>query len=124
MTFAVDRPAAIAEPGKRPPLFRNTFVEVQLVSEPMDEQIVVPVSALHQGRIYVVSDDNRLEVRQVEVNFTQGSFAVLQRGIKPGERIVISDLSSAVPGMLLDLQDDQKSKRRLVAEATGKEPKK
>ncbi len=124
VVVAVDRPAAMAEPGKRPPLFRNTFVEVQLVSEPRDEQIVVPVSALHQGRIYVVNDDNRLEVRQVEVNFTQGNFAVLQRGIKPGERIVTSDLSSAVPGMLLDLQDDQKSRRRLVAEATGKEPKK
>jgi len=124
VVVAVDRPAALAEPGRRPPLFRNTFVEVELVSKARDEQIVVPVSALHQGRIYVVNDENRLEVRQVEVNFTQGSYAVLQRGVKPGERIVTSDLASAVAGMLLDPQEDKKSKRRLVAEATGTEPQK
>jgi RND family efflux transporter MFP subunit len=122
VVVAVDRPVDVAEPGKRPPLFRNTFVEVELTARPKDEHIVVPISTLHQGRIYVVNDDDRLEVRPVEVNFTQGNFAVLERGIKPGERIVTSDLTSAVSGMLLDPQEDQKSKRRLVAEVTGKEP--
>ncbi len=124
VVVAVDQPAALAEPGQRPPLFRNTFVEVELVSRPGGEEVVVPVSSLHQGRIYLVDDDSRLEVRQVRVKFSQGSFAVLEKGIKPGERIVTSDLSSAVPGMLLDPQEDKKSKQRLVAEATGKEPKK
>ncbi|MBU8871409.1 MAG: HlyD family efflux transporter periplasmic adaptor subunit [Gemmatimonadales bacterium] len=122
VVVAVDRPIDVAEPGKRPPLFRNTFVEVELTARPGDEHIVVPISTLHQGRIYVVSDENRLEVRPVKVNFTQGSFAVLEQGIKPGERIVTSDLVSAVSGMLLDPQEDKKSKRRLITEATGKEP--
>ena len=83
----------------------------------------MPVSALHQGRIYLVNDENRLEVRQVEIEFTQGNYAVLKRGVEPGERIVTTDLASAVPGMLLDPQEDKKSKRRLVAEATGQEPR-
>ena len=124
VVVAVDDPTLQAEPGKRPPLFRNTFVEVELISAPTEGQIVVPVSALHQGRIYVVNDDNRLELREFELDFTQGGYAVLRRGIKPGERIVTSDLTSAVPGMLLDPQDDKQSKRRLVIEATGKEPQK
>jgi RND family efflux transporter MFP subunit len=124
VVVAVDNPAALAEPGKRPPLFRNTFVEVELTSTPQEGRLVVPVSALHQGRIYVVNEDNRLELRKVEVDFTQDSYAVLNRGIKPGERIVTSDLASAVAGMLLAPQEDKKSKQRLVAEATGKEPQK
>ena len=123
VVVAIDRPTAQAEPGKRPPLFRNTFVEVELRSGSRGEQIVVPVSALHQGRIYLVNDESRLEVRQVEIEFTQGNYAVLKRGVEPGERIVTTDLASAVPGMLLDPQEDKKSKRRLVAEATGQEPR-
>jgi RND family efflux transporter MFP subunit len=124
VVVAVDRPTDAAKPGNRPPLFRNTFVEVELTASPMADQIVVPVSAIHQGRIYVVNDEDRLEVRPVKVNFTQEGFAVLEKGIKPGERIVTSDLASAVPGMLLAPQEDKKSKRRLVTEATGKEPQK
>ena len=122
VVVAVDRPAELAQPGKRPPLYRNTFVEVELTSEPVADRIVVPLSALHQGRIYVVNEDGRLEVRNVEVSFAQGGYAVLKTGVKPGERIVTSDLASAVDGMLLDPQDDKKSKRLMVIEATGKEP--
>ncbi len=123
VVVAIDHPADLAQPGKRPPLYRNTFVEVELKSGPMKDRIVVPLSSLHRGRIYVVSEDNRLEVRKVEIDFAQGGYAVLKKGVKPGERIVTSDLASAIDGMLLDPQDDKKAKKRMVIEATGKEPR-
>lgn len=123
VVVAIDHPADLAQPGKRPPLYRNTFVEVELKSGPMKNQIVVPLSSLHRGRIYVVNEDNRLETRKVEIGFTQGGYAVLKEGVNPGERIVTSDLPSAIDGMLLDPQDDKKTKKRMVIEATGKEPR-
>ncbi|MBE9553018.1 MAG: hypothetical protein IMF05_06120 [Proteobacteria bacterium] len=89
----------------------------------MENQIVVPLSSLHRGQIYVVNEDNRLETRKVEIGFTLGGYAVLKEGVKPGERIVTSDLASAIDGMLLDPQDDKKTKKRMVIEATGKEPR-
>lgn len=121
VVVAIDHPADLAQPGRRPPLYRNTFVEVELKSGPMENQIVVPLSSLHRGRIYVVNEDSRLETRKVEIGFTQGGYAVLKEGVKPGERIVTSDLASAIDGMLLDPQDDKKTKKRMVMEATGKE---
>ena len=124
VVIAIDRPTDIAQPGKRPPLFRNTFVEVELTSPPIAGQIVVPLSALHNGQIYAVDGNSRLDVRRVEVAFAQGGYAVLKKGVKPGERIVTSDLASAIKGMLLDPQDDKKTKERMVIEATGKEPEK
>ena len=105
-------------------MFRNTFVEVELTSPPIAGQIVVPLSALHNGQIYAVDGNSRLDVRRVEVAFAQGGYAVLKKGVKPGERIVTSDLASAIKGMLLDPQDDKKTKKRMVIEATGKEPEK
>jgi len=122
VVVTIFRPAAKAQPGQRPPLYRNTFVEVELTSPPMAGQIVVPLSALHSGQVYVVDDDSRLDVRKVEVAFAQGNYAVLKKGVKPGERIVTSDLASAIKGMLLDPQEDKKTKKLMVIEATGKEP--
>lgn len=122
VVVAIDRPTDLAQPGQRPPLFRNTFVEVELTSSPIAGQIVVPLSAVHSGHVYVVDADSRLDVRKVEISFTQGGYAVLKKGVKPEERIVTSDLSSAIKGMLLELQEDTKTRKILIAEATGKEP--
>jgi RND family efflux transporter MFP subunit len=122
VVVAIDDPAGQAMPGKRPPLLRNTFVEVELIAPEMADQLAVPLSAIHAGKIYVVGTDSRLEIRDVDVAFSQRGFAVLRGGIGAGEMIVTSDLSSAVPGMLLEAQEDRKSKRRMVEAATGKAP--
>lgn len=119
VVVAVDRPYEAAQPGQRPPLLRETFVEVELSSPPIKEQIVVPLNSVHRGEVYVVNDESRLEKRKVKVSFSQQGYAVIGKGIKPGERIVSSDLISAVEGMLLDAQEDIKTQQRLIKEATG-----
>ncbi len=124
VVVAIDDPAGKAKPGQRPPLYRNTFVEVELTSAPLEGRIVVPLSALKDSQVFVVDGESRLDLRKVEVAFTQGGFAVLAAGLEPGERIVTSDLQSAIKGMLLDPQEDRKAKRSMVVEATGKEPQK
>ncbi|NOR51689.1 MAG: efflux RND transporter periplasmic adaptor subunit [Gammaproteobacteria bacterium] len=120
----VDRPYASASPGKRPPLLRDTFVEVELYSELIAKQIVVPRSAVHDGTVYLINDESRLEMRKVKVGFSQQGYSVIAKGLKPGEHIVTSDLLTATEGMLLAPQEDKKGKRSMVIEATGKDPKK
>jgi multidrug efflux pump subunit AcrA (membrane-fusion protein) len=124
VVVAVDRPYAIAEPGERPPLLRNTFVEVELASPPLADQLVVPIDAVHDGFVYVVDGDSRLAKRQVKVRFAQNGYAVLDAGVAAGDRVVTSDLVSAVEGMLLAPQEDRKTKRQMILAATGKEPAK
>ncbi|MDX2462919.1 MAG: efflux RND transporter periplasmic adaptor subunit [Porticoccus sp.] len=121
---AVDRPYASASPGVRPPLLRDTFVEVELSSDQLEKQIVVPLSAMHDGMVYIVDDESRLEMRKVKVEFSRQGYAVIAKGLKPGEQIVTSDLISATESMLLAPQEDKKSNRQMVIEATGKDPKK
>jgi RND family efflux transporter MFP subunit len=122
VVVAVDRPYAKAQPGERPPLLRNTFVEVELASPPLEDQVVVPLNALHDDFIYVVDNDSRLAKRKVTVRFAQNGYALLDAGVEAGDRIVTSDLVSAVEGMLLAPQEDKKTRRVLILAATGKEP--
>ncbi len=115
----VDDPYGKAQPGQRPPLIRNTFVEVELIGKPQGKQIVVPISALHEGKLYVLDEDQRLDIRKVKVAFTQGRYAVLEKGLKPDEKIVVSDLIPAIQGMLLEPVVDKKSRKALMAEVSG-----
>jgi hypothetical protein len=57
---------------------------------------VVPREALRDGDIYVVTDENRLEPREIEISFVQSEFACVRSGVEEGERIVLSDVAPAV----------------------------
>jgi membrane fusion protein, multidrug efflux system len=117
---AVDEPYRMIIPGKRPPLTKNMFVEVELSGPVRTEQVIVPRVALHDGQLYVADKDNRLELRDVTVAFSQTNFAAISQGLKAGERVIVSDLIPAVDGMLLDPVADERTKKALIAEATGK----
>lgn len=119
---AVDDPYGQAVAGIRPPLAKNMFVEVELRGRPRPGQIVVPRAALRGKGVLVLGKDNRLEKRAVGIGFLQSGFAVVTRGLKAGERIVVSDMSLAIEGMLLDPVADGDAARALVDDAEGRGP--
>ncbi len=106
-------------PGKRPPLVKGMFVEVELRTAQLKKQIVVPRSALHDSHLYLVNKENRLEISPVEVMFNQGNLAVISKGLKAGEKVVVSDLSPAIPDMLLKSTTDKELMDRIKQEATS-----
>lgn len=117
---AVDEPYAMAEPGVRPPLSKGMFVEIEVRTKARDGVIAMPRAAVHDGRIYVVNGDNRLDIREVKTGLAQGDIVVISTGLSAGEKIVVSDLIPAVPGMLLDPRRDEDLQSRIADEATGK----
>lgn len=122
IVVSVEDPYGKAVPGQRPILAPDTFVEVELSGRPLEDEIVVPASALHQGKLYVVNEENRLDIRPAQVKFYQGSFAVLAKGASEGDLIVLTELVPAVDGMLLKPENDKKRVERLAQEAQGKTP--
>ena len=117
----VARPYALARPGERPPLLRDTFVEVKLSAPAATKRLVVPRNAVHSGHLYVINSESRLEKRAVEIAFSQPGYSVISRGISEGERIITSELATAVEGMLLSSVEDKKSLQWLKSAASGKE---
>lgn len=120
VVVAVDQPYLNARPGIRPPLLKGMFCEVELRGKPGKERVILPRPAWHDGFVYIVNKENRLERRSVETAYFQNNFAVLENGIEPGEKIVVSDLSPAVEGMLLNAVVDPGLFQQIIEEATGR----
>ena len=82
-----------------PPLTVGLFVEAEIEGNPVDNVVVVPRSALRPGnRLYVVSAENRLVFRDVEVIRLADESAYIGDGIENGETICLSTLDSPVEG--------------------------
>ncbi|MBT3914840.1 MAG: efflux RND transporter periplasmic adaptor subunit [Rhodospirillaceae bacterium] len=118
---AVDNPYKLSIDGNRPPLTKNMYVEVELRGIPQKDKIVLPRSALHNGRVYIAGKNNRLEIKPVKIAYSQGNLTVLASGLKAGERVVVSDLIPAINGMLLSTVDDERVEQSLREAANGED---
>jgi multidrug efflux pump subunit AcrA (membrane-fusion protein) len=117
---AVDKPYQQVEVGKKPPLIRNTFVEVELRGKPKSNLFAIPRSALHDGdTVYLADANKRLEIRLVKVAFTQGDIALISAGLQADERLILSDVIPASSGMLLALQRDDATAMAVKQAALG-----
>lgn len=112
---AVDEPYAQARLGERPALVKGMFCEVEIRGRARPG-LVIPRTALHEDRVYVVNAENRLESRLVTVEYAQRNYVVVAEGLAEGERVVLSDLQPAIDGMLLAPEPDSAARAALVAE--------
>ncbi|PSF07152.1 efflux transporter periplasmic adaptor subunit [Marinobacter fuscus] len=99
--ISVDEPYRNANPPARPPLVRNMFVQASITAQTPEPVIVIPASAVHQGVVYLADDDNRLQRQPVSVAWQQGEDVVIDKGLAPGDRLVLDDLVPAIDGTLL-----------------------
>lgn len=115
VVIAVDRPLEKTIPGRRPPLSKGMFVEVVIRGRVQPGRLLVPRSAVRNGRVHVVDAESRLQVRPVEVLFSQGPATVLAGGVAAGDRVLVSEPVPAVAGMLLDPVPDAALQAQLAA---------
>ena len=118
----VQNPYEQAVSGRRPPLISDMFVQVELLGQNSNKFTVIPASALHEGRVYVMNEEQRLEFRQVKVSFHHDGYVVIKKGLKPKEKIVTSDLVPAIEGMLLKPMKDSKTMKQLFMDTMGEIP--
>ena len=105
LVIAVENPYKGIIPGVRPPLLKGMYTSVEIFA-PQKPTLVIPRKAVHQGRVYLATIDNTLAIRPIEVLFSQGELLVIaeqegNRGIKEGEKIIISDVIPVMEGMPL-----------------------
>ncbi|MEM0923971.1 MAG: hemolysin D [Pseudomonadota bacterium] len=106
--------------GGRPPLIKGTFVRVDLSAPPVAGAILVPRSAIRNGKVMIAGPDDRLDFVPVTQIFAFETVAVLAPGSLPRHaRIITSDLSPAIEGHLLAPEPDLVAEARLSAAASG-----
>ena len=119
LVVGVDDPYEKIIPGKRPPLIKGMYTAVDIFA-PAYPAMVVPRKAVHQGRVYIANNENRLEIRSIEVLLIQGDLMVISSGIDQGERVIITDLIPVIEGMPLQVisatEFEKEMKKRAVGE--------
>ncbi len=99
LIVGIDNPQQQEVLGIRPPLFKGMFLRVEITGHSF-QAIKIPRSAIHQGKLYLMDEENRLMIEPAKVAFSQGDHAILQ-DFPTSKKLVLSDLIPAVPGMLL-----------------------
>ncbi len=99
----VEDPLALEsdDPGV-PPLLLGSFVNVRIDGHSLDNVVALDRTLLRDGdRVWVMGSDDALEIREVRVVFRSEDRVLVREGLRAGERLVKSDLSSPVTGMAL-----------------------
>ena len=99
-----------------PPPVPGTYCEVELRGKPLEESFIVPRAAIRQAAVFLVDNENRLRKKTIEVKLVQQNFASIT-GLQPGDRIVVSDPTPAIEGMLVLPQLDHQLATSLRKEA-------
>jgi RND family efflux transporter MFP subunit len=88
----------------RPPLLIGEYVRLEIEGRKLKNVYRLPRTALRDNtRIWLVSKDGKLEIRNVETLWRDAQTVLLTDGIQPGERLIVSDLSKPVNGMQLQV---------------------
>ncbi|KAA9131064.1 efflux RND transporter periplasmic adaptor subunit [Marinihelvus fidelis] len=82
------------------PMAVGLFVNAGIDAVSERQAYVMPRLALrNQDKVYVINEDNRLEIRTVEVLSTSEDRVLVTAGVDSGDRVVTSTLPNAVDGM-------------------------
>lgn len=86
------------DPRTEAPLLKDMYVKVNVTGDSLPT-LVIPSRALHGNRVYVVSDDNTLMIKDVSVAYEQQGYSAITSGLTEGDRVVLSDILAPVQGM-------------------------
>ena len=82
------------------PLAVGMFVHADIAGVNSQSALVLPRLALRNAnKVYVINDENRLEIRTVEVISTSEETVLVSNGVEVGDKVVTSTIPAAVDGM-------------------------
>lgn len=85
------------------PLAVGMFVTAEIQGSTEQAAYVMPRMALrNKDTVYVINEENRLEIRTVRVLSTSEDQVMVISGVDPGEHVVTSTLPNAVDGMAVE----------------------
>ncbi|MFI8483291.1 MdtA/MuxA family multidrug efflux RND transporter periplasmic adaptor subunit [Pseudomonas sp. NPDC078700] len=88
-------------------LYPNQFVNVRLRVETRKNVDVIPAAALQFGSqgpfVYIVDNEDKIRIRQVEVGPSNGETTLIEKGIKVGERVVLEGTDRLRDGNKVDV---------------------
>lgn len=98
---SIPDPMALSSGDSAQTLMINDYVTVEITGRELPEVFELPRSALQDGDTVWVCDNDTLDIRKVTIAWKSTKKIYVQTGLVPGDRVVVSDLSTPVQGMPL-----------------------
>lgn len=87
-----------------PPLLIGSYVRVEIEGQTITSVVPLRRNHLRDGSYaWIMNDQDTMEIRPVKIVFRDKDIVYVSEGIRHGERIVTTDISAPVNGMLLRL---------------------
>jgi multidrug efflux system membrane fusion protein len=94
-------------------LWPGQFVTVVFTLDTIQNAAVVPAVAVQAGQqgqfVYVVTAENKAEMRPVTVGRTFGEKTIIDKGVAPGDTVVIDGQLRLFPGAPVQAVDGSKT---------------
>ena len=111
----------------RTPLLIGEYVRVKIIGRKLDNVFQIPRTALKDNSsIWIVGENQTLEIRKVRAVWRDADVVLLQDGLKPGERLIVSDLPAPVEGLTVrveplksEMKSDQPLKEKSVKDGNS-----
>jgi RND family efflux transporter MFP subunit len=104
---------------KQPEMILRTYVRVEIEGSELSDVFSIPRTAFRDGgRVWILQPDNTLDIRKVEIAWSDKDTVYVTNNLQDGDFLITSDLTTPVQGMALRL-DDIKTSRK--ADNTSKE---
>ncbi|MDQ2979139.1 MAG: MdtA/MuxA family multidrug efflux RND transporter periplasmic adaptor subunit [Acidobacteriota bacterium] len=83
-------------------LFANQFVNARLLVDTLRNTVIIPTAALQRSPqatfVWALKADSTVEMRNVEVQLTEGDATSIKKGVAPGEAVVTEGVDKLQPG--------------------------
>lgn len=84
------------------PMLLGSYVRAAIQGEKLENVYNVPRAAIRDGaRVWLMDGEGRMEIRTVSVLWSEREHVLVNAGLSDGDRLIVSDVPNAVPGMLL-----------------------
>lgn len=84
------------------------FSTVRILYDYIEGALIVPKRSVRElqtiYQVFVVTEENKIEIRQIEVAYSIGQQYMVKSGLKAGERIVLDGIEKIRPGMVISPQ--------------------
>jgi RND family efflux transporter MFP subunit len=107
-----------------PAMLIGEYVQADIQGRAIADAYRIPREALRErSRVWVVAKEGTLDIREVQVAWRDTQSVIVKEGLKPGERVVVSDLAAPVKGMAVDIDSTDRPLIRPASTPATNNPK-
>ena len=93
-----------------PPLILQTLLETEIVGKPIEDVVRLERSYVRDGDTVWVMSEEKLEIREVKIEFQDAQYAYIRSGLEDGDEVVITTLATVADGIGLRKVDPEADK--------------